>query len=64
MLFSDVIFDEGYKELKVMSKTAESCNDQEFYIEFNKPVLLSKDMLEDKDGLKYIGKAYLIRRDL
>ena len=47
-----------------MSKTDESCTDQEFYIEFNKPVLLSKDMLEDKDGLKYIGKAYLIRRDL
>ena len=64
MLFSDVIFDEGYKELKVISKTDESCTDQEFYIEFNKPVLLSKDMLEDKDGLKYIGKAYLIRRDL
>ena len=64
MLFSDVIFADEYKELKLLSKTDESCTDQEFYMEFNKPVKLDKDMLTTEDGMIYIGKAYLIRRDL
>ena len=33
-------------------------------MEFNKPVKLDKDMLTTEDGMIYIGKAYLIRRDL
>ena len=64
MLFSDVIFADEYKELELLSKTDESCTDQEFYMEFNKPVKLDKDMLTTEDGMIYIGKAYLIRRDL
>ena len=64
MLFSDAIFADEYKELELLSKTDESCTDQEFYIEFNKPVKLDKDMLTTEDGMIYIGKAYLIRRDL
>lgn len=64
MLFSDVIFDDGYKDLKLISKTDESCTDQEFYMEFNKPVRIDKDMLRTDDGLIYLGKGYLIRRDL
>lgn len=64
MLFSDTIFADEYKELELLSKTDESCTDQEFYMEFNKPVKLDKDMLTTEDGLIYIGKAYLIRRDL
>lgn len=64
MIFSDVLFDDGTKPLELISKTDEACTDQEFYMEFNKPVKLNKDMLTTDDGLIYIGKAYLIRRDL
>lgn len=64
MLFTDIIFEEEYKELEVVSKTDNLCTDQEFYIEFNKPVKIDKDMLKDEDGLILIGKGFLIRRDL
>ena len=64
MVFSDVLFDDGTKSLELVSKTDEACTDQEFYMEFNKPVKLNKDMLTTDDGLIYVGKAYLIRRDL
>lgn len=63
MLFTDVIFEEDYKELEVVSKTDNLCTDQEFYIEFNKPVKITKDMLKDENGLVLIGKGFLIRRD-
>ena len=63
MLFTDIIFEEDYKELEVVSKTDNLCTDQEFYIEFNKPVKITKDMLKDENGLVLIGKGFLIRRD-
>ena len=63
MLFTDIIFEEDYKELEVVSKTDNLCTDQEFYIEFNKPVKITNDMLRDENGLVLIGKGFLIRRD-
>ena len=64
MLFSETIFDEEYKPVELVSKSDESVTDQEFYIEFNKPVKITKDMLTTEDGLIFLGKGYLIRRDL
>lgn len=64
MLFSETIFDEGYKPVELVSKTDESTTDQEFYIEFNKPVKITKDMLTTEDGLIFLGKGYMIRRNL
>ena len=64
MLFSETIFDEGYKPVELVSKSDESVTDQEFYIEFNKPVKITKDMLTTEDGLIFLGKGYMIRRDL
>ena len=64
MIFSDVLFDEGYEELKILSKTDDSYTDQEFFIEFNKPVRIDKNMLTTEDGLIYLCKGHLIRRDL
>lgn len=64
MLFSETIFDEEYKPVELVSKTDESVTDQEFYIEFNKPVKITKDMLTTEDGLIFLGKGYMIRRDL
>ena len=64
MLFTETIFDEDYKPVEVLSKTEDSCTDQEFYIEFNKPVKISRDMLTTDDGLIFLGKGYLIRRDI
>ena len=64
MLFSDVLFDEGYEELKILSKTDDSYTDQEFFIEFNKPVRIEKNMPTTEDGLIYLCKGHLIRRDL
>lgn len=64
MVFSDVIFDEGYKELEVVSKTDDSYTDQEFFIEFNKPLRIDKSMPTTEDGLIYLCRGYLIRRDL
>ena len=64
MLFSEVIFEDEYEPLEIVSKTDDSYTDQEFYIEFNKPVKITKDMLKTKDGLVLIGKGFLIRRDL
>ena len=64
MLFSETIFDEGYEPVELVSKSDESVTDQEFYIEFNKPVKITKDMLTTEDGLIFLGKGYMIRRDL
>lgn len=64
MLFSETIFDEEYKPVELVSKSDESVTDQEFYIEFNKPVKITKDMLTTEDGLIFLGKGYMIRRDL
>ena len=63
MLFTETIFEEDYKPLEVISKTDNLCTDQEFYIEFNKPVKVDKDMLKDENGLILIGTGFLIRRD-
>ena len=39
---------------------------QQFYIEFNKDIkfIQDEDSKYSKDGLLYLGKGYMIRRDL
>lgn len=64
MLFTETIFEEEYEPVEVVSKTEYSYTDQEFYIEFNKPVLVLDEMLKDECGNIFIGKGYLIRRDI
>ena len=63
MLFSEVIFEDEYKELDVVSMSDDSHTDQEFYIEFNKPVKITKDMATTEDGLVLIATGFIIRRD-
>lgn len=64
MLFSESVFEDEYIDLQEVDKTDDSFTDQEFYIEFNKPVLITKDMEVTEDGLVLIAKGFLIRRDL
>lgn len=65
-LFSDVLYDEPPESLEIVSSTSDGTTSQQFFIEFNKDI----DFIQDEksqyseDGLLYIGKAYMIRRDL
>lgn len=63
---SQEIFKEEFTELKLLNKTPDATTAKIFYIEFNKKIQYSQD-LESKysqEGLLYIGKAYLVRRDI
>lgn len=64
MLFSETIFEDEFLPLEVLSATDDAFTGDEFYIEFNKPVLVLDEMLKDSEGLIFIGKGYLIRRDI
>ena len=52
--------------LKVLSYTMDGTTSQQFYIEFNKDIKFIQDENSkySKDGLLYLGKGYMIRRDL
>lgn len=65
-LFSDVLYDEGPEPLKIVSSTSDGTTSQQFFIEFNKDIefVQDKDSQYSEDGLLYIGKAYMVRRDL
>lgn len=65
-LYSDVLYEEDYKQLEELSSTPDAITNQEFYIEFNKNISFeeNKDSQYTNDGLLYIGKAYMTRRDL
>lgn len=66
MLFTDELFKDAYKPLEVVSRSEDAFTPKEFYLEFNKPICYTEkeDEEVDDDGLVYVGKAYLIRRDL
>lgn len=64
ILFSDELFKEPYTPLEVLNKTEDSYTNDEFYMEFNKPILILDDSIVDAEGLVYIGKCTLVRRDL
>lgn len=64
-LLPNELFKEDFVELKLLNKTLDATTNQDFYIEFNKKIKFIQD-LESKysqEGLLYIGKAYLTRRD-
>lgn len=64
-LLPNELFKEDFIELKQLNKTLDATTGQDFYIEFNKKIKFTQD-LESKyspEGLLYIGKAYLTRRD-
>ena len=65
-LFSDVLYDESPEPLKIVSSTPDGTTSQQFFIEFNKDIEFTqdKDSQYSEDGLLYIGKAYMVRRDL
>lgn len=63
MLFSEYVFEDEYEPIEEVSKTDMACTDQEFYIEFNKTLLILDEMERTEDGLVLIGKGHLIRRD-
>lgn len=65
-LLPDEIFKEEIKELKILSKTPSASTSQDFYIEFNKDIKFEENLESkySKEGLLYIGKATMIRRDL
>ena len=64
MLFSESLFVEEYEPLEVVHYSEEGYTDTEFYMELNKPVAVNDDMPVCADGLVYLGKCTLIRRDL
>lgn len=65
-LFSDVLYDESPEPLKIVSSTSDGTTSQQFFIEFNKDIEFVQDENSQysEDGLLYIGKAYMVRRDL
>lgn len=65
-LFSDSLYEEELEPLKVLSYTMDGTTSQQFYIEFNKDIkfIQDEDSKYSKDGLLYLGKGYMIRRDL
>lgn len=65
-LFSDVLYDEPPESLEIVSSTSDGTTSQQFFIEFNKDIDFVQDEKSQysEDGLLYIGKAYMIRRDL
>lgn len=65
-LFSDVLYDDEPEPLKIVSGTSDGTTSQQFFIEFNKDIEFTQDADSQytEDGLLYIGKAYMIRRDL
>ena len=65
-LYSDSLYEEPLEPLKVIGSTQTGTTTQEFYIEFNKDIKFVQDANSkySKDGLLYLGKAYMIRRDL
>ena len=65
-LYSDSLYEEPLEPLKVIGSTQTGTTTQEFYIEFNKDLEFVQDANSkySKDGLLYLGKAYMIRRDL
>lgn len=64
MLYSEELFKEPYIPCEMLNKTEDAYTNNEFYMEFNKPVLITNDSLVDSEGLIYIGKCTLVRRDL
>ena len=63
MLFSESIFADEYTPLEVLQHSEEGYTDKEFYMELSKPVNID-DKPVSSDGLVYLGKCTLIRRDL
>lgn len=65
-LHSDVLYEEELEPLTEISSSEHAITNQEFFIEFNKDIDFTEDETSQytEDGLLYIGKAYLIRRDL
>lgn len=65
-LYSDVLYEEELEPLKELSSSKSAITNQQFFIEFNKDITFKQDSdsLYSNDGLLYIGKAYMIRRDL
>lgn len=65
-LHSDVLYEEELEPLKELSSSKPATTNQQFFIEFNKDIDFEQniDSQYSKDGLLYIGKAYMIRRDL
>ena len=64
LLYSDSLFVESYEPYKIISKSDEGFTDEDFYIEFNKPVRIEQNADTTEDGLVYLGKCILIRRKL
>lgn len=65
LITTEDLFEVELKPLKIVSKTKDTTTTQEFYIEYNKNIKFKKgkDSLYTEDGLLYLGKAYMIRRD-
>lgn len=65
-LYSDVLYEEELDPLEELSSSESAITSQQFFIEFNKDIEFNEDELSQysNDGLLYIGKAYMIRRDL
>ena len=64
MLYTDSLFIDELEPVKVLNKSEDLSTDSEFYIEFNKDVAYESNDNVTEDGLQYIGKCYLMRRDV
>jgi hypothetical protein len=66
MLFSESLFADEYEPLEVLSSTDVGFTGDEFYLEFNKDIVVPEEAKTKvtNDGLVCIGKCILIRRDL
>ena len=66
MLFTESIFAEELPPLEVVDSTDVGFTGDEFYLEFNKDIVIPEEAMTKvtNDGLVCIGKCILIRRDL
>lgn len=66
MLFAESIFAEELPPLEVVDSTDVGFTGDEFYLEFNKDIVVPEEAMTKvtNDGLVCIGKCILIRRDL
>ena len=66
MLFSESLFAEEFIPLEVVDSTDVGFTGDEFYLEFNKDIVVPEEAMTKvtNDGLVCIGKCILIRRDL
>lgn len=66
MLFTESLFAEELPPLEVVDSTDVGFTGDEFYLEFNKDIVIPEEAMAKvtNDGLVCIGKCILIRRDL